>query len=73
MYIHVYTYVVGITLYMCVCVSAVVAAAQSGPSTPAEFVAELRDYDFTTAEAATEGQHGVIDKLRVSLSTNGLK
>jgi hypothetical protein len=46
--------------------------AQSGPNTPAEFVTELKDFDFSIADSATEGQHGVIDKLRVSLSTNGL-
>jgi hypothetical protein len=47
--------------------------AQSGPNTPAEFVTELKNFDFMTTDSATEGQHGVIDKLRVSLSTNGLK
>ncbi len=47
-------------------------ASQAGPSTPEEYVRELMKLDFSI-ELATEEHHGVIDKLRVSLSTNGLR
>ena len=43
-----------------------------GPSTPVEYVDELKQFDFTN-DLATEAHHGCIDKLRVSLSTNGLR
>ena len=47
-------------------------AAQSGPNTPEEFVKELKRFDFSAPESAND-IHGVIDGLRVSLSTNGLR
>lgn len=47
-------------------------AAQEGPVTPEDFVHELKKFSFHT-EGATELQESTIDKLRVSLSTNGLR
>ena len=46
-------------------------ATHEGPSGPEDFVQELKKFDFAD-ESATENHHGTIDKLRVSLSTNGL-
>ena len=46
-------------------------ATHEGPSGPEEFVEELQKFNFAD-ESATENHHGTIDKLRVSLSTNGL-
>ena len=46
-------------------------ATHEGPSGPEEFVQELQKFNFAD-ESATENHHGTIDKLRVSLSTNGL-
>lgn len=43
-----------------------------GPSSPEEYVQELIKYDFTN-ESVSEVHYGTIDKLRVSLSTNGLR
>ena len=45
---------------------------QAGPSSPEEYVQELMKFDFTS-ESVTEQHHGTVDKLRVSLSTNGLR
>lgn len=45
-------------------------ANKAGPSTPEEYVEELKQLNF--GEQITEQQHQVVDKLRVSLSTNGL-
>lgn len=47
-------------------------ASQAGPSSPEEYVLELEKFDFDN-ETASENHHGTIDKLRVSLSTNGLR
>ena len=46
-------------------------ATHEGPSGPEDFVQELKKFNFAD-ESATENHHGTIDKLRVSLSTNGL-
>ncbi len=46
-------------------------ATHEGPSGPEEFAQELQKFNFAD-ESATENHHGTIDKLRVSLSTNGL-
>jgi hypothetical protein len=43
-----------------------------GPNTPEEYVQELSKFDLAN-ESASESHHGTIDKLRVSLSTNGLR
>lgn len=47
-------------------------AGQAGPSSPEEYVQELEKFDFAN-ESPSENYHGTIDKLRVSLSTNGLR
>ncbi len=44
----------------------------AGPSTPEEYVDELKKFDFQ-ANSDTVNDYGIIDKLRVSLSTNGLR
>ena len=46
-------------------------ATHEGPSGPEDFAQELKKFNFAD-ESATENHHGTIDKLRVSLSTNGL-
>lgn len=46
-------------------------ANQAGPSTPEDYVEELRKVDFS--EQVSEQDYQVIEKLRVSLSTNGLR
>ena len=47
-------------------------ASQAGPNTPEEYVQELKKFDFVD-DTAAESHHSTIDKLRVSLSTNGLR
>jgi len=47
-------------------------ASQAGPGTPSEFVEELKKFDFSN-DLPSENHHATIDKLRVSLSTNGLR
>ncbi len=44
----------------------------AGPSAPEEYVEEMKKFVFQ-ADSAAENDYGVIDKLRVSLSTNGLR
>lgn len=45
---------------------------EAGPSTPEEYAQELEKFNFPD-ETASEAHHSTIDKLRVSLSTNGLR
>lgn len=47
-------------------------AGQVGPITPEEYVLELEKFDLES-ESASENYHATIDKIRVSLSTNGLR
>ncbi len=57
-------------LHVCLLVQ---QASQDGPVTPVEYVHELQGMDFSNPDALSENHHGTIDKLRVSLSTNGLR